>query len=90
MAAFLCLKSLFGSLHSKEKASATGWRLAIEADVPSDAPVWTEIDYLNRHGAEGHMAYATFRRRGLPLGSGAIESAIRRVINLRMKGNSIF
>jgi hypothetical protein len=65
-------------------------RLAIEADVPSDAPVWTEIDYLNRHGAEGHMAYATFRRRGLPLGSGAIESAIRRVINLRMKGNSIF
>jgi hypothetical protein len=65
-------------------------RLAIEADVASDAPVWTEIDYLNRHGAEGHMAYATYRRRGLPLGSGAIESAIRRVINLRMKGNSIF
>src|SRR5271170_8527701 len=28
--------------------------------------------------------------RHLPLGSGAIESAIRRVINLRMKGNSIF
>jgi hypothetical protein len=65
-------------------------RLAIETGVPNDAPVWTEIDYLNRHGAEGHMAYATFRRHGLPLGSGAIESAIRRVINLRMKGNSIF
>ena len=30
-----------------------------------------------------------FRRRGVPLGSGAIESAIRRVINLRLKGNSI-
>ena len=29
-------------------------------------------------------------RRGLPMGSGAIESAIRRVINLRLKGNSIF
>jgi hypothetical protein len=26
------------------------------------------------------------RRRGLPQGSGAIESAIRRVINLRLKG----
>jgi hypothetical protein len=31
-----------------------------------------------------------FRRRHLPLGSGAIESVIRRVINLRMKGTSIF
>jgi hypothetical protein len=54
------------------------------------APVWTEINYLERHGEAGHLAYATFRRRKLPVGSGAIESAIRRVINLRMKGNSIF
>jgi hypothetical protein len=65
-------------------------RLAIEADAPDDAPVWTEIDFLERHGDAGHMAYARFRRRKLPVGSGAIESAIRRVINLRMKGNSIF
>ena len=35
------------------------------------------------------MDYAKYRRRKLPTGSGAIESAIRRVINLRMKGNSI-
>ena len=35
------------------------------------------------------MDYARFRRRGVPLGSGAIESAIRRVFNLRLKGNSI-
>jgi len=27
---------------------------------------------------------------GLPLGSGAIESAIRRVVDLRMKSNGIF
>lgn len=65
-------------------------RLAIEKDVPDDSPVWTEIDFLERHGDAGHMAYARFRRRKLPVGSGAIESAIRRVINLRMKGNSIF
>src|SRR5258705_5440408 len=32
----------------------------------------------------------SFAARRLPVGSGAIESAIRRVINLRMKGNSIF
>jgi hypothetical protein len=35
------------------------------------------------------LDYIHFRRRGVPLGSGAIESAIRRVINLRLKGNSI-
>jgi hypothetical protein len=65
-------------------------RLATAAKLPIDSPVWTEIAYLGRHGEEGHLEYATFRRRGLPLGSGAIESAIRRVINLRLKGNSIF
>ena len=36
------------------------------------------------------MNYATYARRGLPLGSGAVESAIRRVINLRLKGNGMF
>jgi hypothetical protein len=65
-------------------------RLATAAKLPEDAPVWTEIAYLGRHGEDGHLNYAAFRRRGLPLGSGAIESAIRRVINLRLKGNSIF
>ena len=60
------------------------------AQVPKTSPVWTEIDYVKRHGQAGHLDYATYRRRGLPLGSGAIESTIRRVINLRMKGNSIF
>jgi len=52
--------------------------------------VLTKISYLERHGEQGHMDYARFRRRKLPVGSGAIESAVRRVINLRMKGNSIF
>jgi hypothetical protein len=35
------------------------------------------------------LNYAKFKRRKRPLGSGAIESAIRRVINQRMKGNGI-
>ena len=60
---------------------------AEDAKLPKTSPVWTEIDYLERHGNAGHLDYATYRRRGLPLGSGAIESVIRRVINLRMKGN---
>jgi hypothetical protein len=65
-------------------------QLATAAQLPEDAAVWTEIAYLGRHGEEGHLDYATYRRRRLPMGSGAIESAIRRVINLRLKGNSIF
>ena len=36
------------------------------------------------------MRYRSFRRRGIPMGSGAVESAIRRVVNLRLKGPSIF
>lgn len=58
-------------------------------ELPEDHAVWTELSYLERHGEEGHLDYARYRRRGVPLGSGAIESAIRRVINLRLKGNSI-
>jgi hypothetical protein len=65
-------------------------RLATAAKLPQKSAVWTEIAYLDRHGEDGHLDYATYRRRGLPMGSGAIESAIRRVINLRLKGNSIF
>jgi hypothetical protein len=44
------------------------------------------LGYLSKHGTAGHLDYQRLRRRGLPQGSGAIESAIRRVINLRLKG----
>jgi hypothetical protein len=62
----------------------------VAAGLDEQAPVWTELNYLEKHGEAGRLDYAQFRRRKLPVGSGAIESAIRRVINLRMKGNSIF
>jgi hypothetical protein len=55
---------------------------------PLDSGVWAEIEYLDKH--EAHLRYDWFRYRGCPLGSGAIESAIRRVINLRLKGNGIY
>ena len=75
---------------SWRKVVAELLRLGAEAQLADDSPLWTELAYLDRHGEDGHLEYATFRRRGLPLGSGAIESAIRRVINLRLKGNSIY
>lgn len=34
--------------------------------------------------------YPKCQRRSLPMGSGAVESGIRRIINLRLKGNGIF
>lgn len=58
--------------------------------LPPDHDVWTEIRYLEKHGSEGHLQYMTFRRRGIPRGSGAIESTIRRVINLRLKNNAMY
>ena len=59
-----------------------------EEDDEKDG-VWTKIRYLQKHAWAGHMDYAAFRKAGLPIGSGAIESAIRRVINLRLKGNGL-
>lgn len=50
----------------------------------------TEINYLRRHGEAGHLSYVRYRQLGLPCGSGAIESSIRRVINLRLKSNAMF
>jgi hypothetical protein len=44
------------------------------------------LGYLRKHMEAGHLAYGRFRREGVPLGSGAVESAIRRVVNLRLKG----
>jgi hypothetical protein len=36
------------------------------------------------------MGYPKFTLMGIPLGSGAIESGIRRVINMRLKSNGMF
>ena len=36
------------------------------------------------------MKYSLVSSFGLPIGSGAVESAIRRVVNLRLKGSSLF
>lgn len=72
------------------------WRRVVEelsgfqdAKKPNDDLV-TEISYLQRHGEAGHLSYVSFRARGIPCGSGAIESSIRRVINLRLKSNAMF
>ena len=40
--------------------------------------------YFEKHRAR--MDYASFQKRGIPTGSGAVESMIRQVFNMRLKG----
>ena len=55
----------------------------------SDQTTW--LNYFITHGLEHRrMDYSTAKDHNMPIGSGAIESAIRRVINLRVKGNAIY
>lgn len=44
----------------------------------------------NYFGDASKFQYKAFRDNGLPTGSGAVESAIRRIINLRIKGTGLF
>jgi hypothetical protein len=62
----------------------------LAVNEPDKSAMWREIRYLTKHTDAGRLRYSCFRRRGVPLGSGAIESTIRRVINLRLKGNGIY
>jgi len=86
-------REIFKSLRQRLK-QGDWWEVVLElarlaGNLPNEHPLWTELAYLERHGEAGHLDYAKFRRRRLPLGSGAVESAVRRMINLRLKGNSI-
>lgn len=47
----------------------------------------TELGYWTRNVER--LRLKSFRDRGLPNGSGAVESAVRRVVNLRLKGPSV-
>jgi hypothetical protein len=49
----------------------------------------TPVAYLDKHLEAGHLNYDEMQERGLPIGSGGIESAIRRVVNQRLKGNGL-
>ncbi len=50
----------------------------------------TKGNYLLKHSRAGHMNYGEARERKFPIGSGVIESTIRRVVNLRLKGASVY
>jgi len=61
---------------------------ALDQSHDTDEVIRTTIQYFQPH--EARMQYQTFRAEGLPIGSGVIESGVRRIVNLRLKGASIF
>ncbi len=67
-------------------------RLSRTAKLSKDSKQLIErsINYLRHHGGAGHMDYPKCALMGIPIGSGAIESSIRRVINMRLKSNGTF
>ena len=68
-----------GDIESIERAIASC------AELPG---VEADLKYLDTQ--RERMRYHAFRTDGNPIGSGAVESAVRRVVNLRMKGTSVF
>jgi len=48
----------------------------------------TKLDNYFRH--EERFAYSKLKANGHPIGSGTVESAVRRVINMKLKSNGIF
>ena len=65
-------------------------QFAATQQLPQEHEAFQGINYLKIHGECEHLQYLKCKRRRITRGSGAIESTIRRVINLRMKGNGIF
>jgi len=54
-----------------------------------DQTTW--LNYFVTHGlTHRRMDYSRSRASHMPIGSGAIESAVRRVINLRVKSNAVY
>ena len=70
-------KGLIGSVIENLGQKAKGSRKAYKA-----------LRYF--HDREQQCRYDTFINKNIPIGSGAIESAIRRVVNLRLKGAGMF
>jgi len=73
--------------HAKEGASSVVSELKLLARGRRSKKVREALQLLEDHIA--HMNYPAYDAAGLSLGSGAVESAVRRVINQRFKSASL-
>ncbi|MDQ3501243.1 MAG: hypothetical protein M3488_09810 [Actinomycetota bacterium] len=83
-------KRLRGLLKEGKSQDVIAELKVLAVNEADDSPMGREIRYLTKHSDAGRLRYHRFRSRGMPMGSGAIESTIRRVINLRLKGTGIY
>lgn len=78
-------------LHVQKKLLKAGDVEAIEASISAfgrrKVIVKKELPYWDEH--RGRLRFGQFRSMKLTIGSGAVESSVRRVVNLRMKGASV-
>jgi DNA polymerase III epsilon subunit-like protein len=61
---------------------------ALDGSHDPDNTIRAAIHYFQTH--EARMQYKRFHAECFPIGSGVIESGVRRIVNLRLKGASIF
>jgi hypothetical protein len=66
------------------------YALTKQADGESHKNMNSQINYLTKASEDGRLNYAQISAYKLPIGSGAIESLVRQVVNLRLKGNGKF
>jgi len=76
------------SLLLKGEASAVVQAVQTLCRGRNSKAIRTERDYFVRN--KHRLTFPTVKALNLPIGSGAIESTIRRVVNLRLKGPCIF
>ena len=69
-------------------AVGVAWNIELLGEAIDDPEFASRADYFLRNA--DRMRYPSFKREGIPIGSGAAESAIRRVVNLKLKGNGKF
>jgi hypothetical protein len=75
--------------HQLKHEGGVAVRTAIEALSLRGSPAWRErhrqvLQYFTNH--EHRMDYPTYLQRGWQIGSGAVESACKRVVTQRLKG----
>jgi len=81
------LKSCKELLHA-DKVNEFIEKLKLDTKHKKGKVIKGERGYFVNNSAR--LIYKTCKDNGFPLGSGAIESGVRRVVNLKMKGNSIY
>lgn len=72
----------------KESADEFLAELSLAVGGTRNKKLSAEYNYFYKN--KEHIRYNEFVQRKLPIGSGSVESAIRRVINLRLKGAGMF